>query len=622
MPRNTINSQRTRDDVRNTQTTEETDSSTETQQNTVNTMSTNGNNSHRKDPKIEKFDGKTIKIEQFLPVFEFYFDELNDRDKVRKLGEYLSADAFSYFATDIITDPDITWIIAKDKLEQRFGHSEIGPMTAAVRRRLTKGETIKDYFDDKCRHLRRTKVDESYMAELLTEGLPESYRQYFYGKRLKTVGEWLQMSQDIEADITRHRPTQPSTRSHFTRDDKQRPNTNKNFKSGPSKDKRRPPFACRHCRDIGLTEWHWHADCPNRDKKPEGSPAGSTSNTQNIPADNSTNSSLFVKCLTTSPQGCSSILIPAKIRNFELSALVDTGSDLNIMPLHVANHLRLHIDRRNAKVLTMARGRTSTIGTVMFPLTISRVTHTIKAVVLSGFKYTLLLSLPACSLFRLIVDTTSLRATVKESNPQCLLIRGETKTMKHRSPPRTDQRKSEAGDIKPINYSSPQPKSLLQTIQTQVTESQPDISQLKKYEQLFASDSTDLGRIEIEYHRIILTDDIPTAQRPHRQSISAATEVARQVKELKAKGLIRESVSPYAAPVTLPDKKDGTKRLAIDFRHLNAKTVSDRTPLPLIADVIDQSIAFKGRTFSQNSTSPQGIGKYPFTRTIFPRPHS
>ena len=64
--------------------------------------------------------------------------------------------------------------------------------------------------------------------------------------------------------------------------------------------------------------------------------------------------------------------------------------------------------------------------------------------------------------------------------------------------------------------------------------------------------------------------------------------------ELLAKGLIRESTSPWAAPVTLADKADGTRRLCIDYRRVNQKTIPDKQPTPYIADLLEK---FQGSKF-------------------------
>jgi hypothetical protein len=53
-----------------------------------------------------------------------------------------------------------------------------------------------------------------------------------------------------------------------------------------------------------------------------------------------------------------------------------------------------------------------------------------------------------------------------------------------------------------------------------------------------------------------------------------------------SKGFIRPSKSPFAAPCFFVTKKDGTLRLCVDYRRLNALTVKDRNPLPLIMDLI------------------------------------
>ena len=52
-------------------------------------------------------------------------------------------------------------------------------------------------------------------------------------------------------------------------------------------------------------------------------------------------------------------------------------------------------------------------------------------------------------------------------------------------------------------------------------------------------------------------------------------------------GVIRESHSPWAAPIVLVRKKDGHVRLCIDYRKINARTIRDSYALPRIDDSLD-----------------------------------
>lgn len=52
--------------------------------------------------------------------------------------------------------------------------------------------------------------------------------------------------------------------------------------------------------------------------------------------------------------------------------------------------------------------------------------------------------------------------------------------------------------------------------------------------------------------------------------------------------IIRESDPPFANPVFLVKKIDGSKRLCVDHRALNKILEKDRYPLPLIEDQIDR----------------------------------
>ncbi|KAH0604570.1 uncharacterized protein H6S33_006947 [Morchella sextelata] len=54
------------------------------------------------------------------------------------------------------------------------------------------------------------------------------------------------------------------------------------------------------------------------------------------------------------------------------------------------------------------------------------------------------------------------------------------------------------------------------------------------------------------------------------------------------RGYIRSSSSPAGAPVLFIKKKDGSLRLCVDYRALNALTVKNRYPLPLINDTLDR----------------------------------
>ncbi|GFW53135.1 hypothetical protein TNCV_3293821 [Trichonephila clavipes] len=58
---------------------------------------------------------------------------------------------------------------------------------------------------------------------------------------------------------------------------------------------------------------------------------------------------------------------------------------------------------------------------------------------------------------------------------------------------------------------------------------------------------------------------------------------------LLVEGIIEECESPYASPVVLIPKPNGTFRLCIDYRKLNETTVADTYPLPRMDDLLHQA---------------------------------
>ncbi len=80
----------------------------------------------------------------------------------------------------------------------------------------------------------------------------------------------------------------------------------------------------------------------------------------------------------------------------------------------------------------------------------------------------------------------------------------------------------------------------------------------------------------------------PCRTSPSRLSYWEEAEVKRQIDVLVELGKMKPNSSEYACRVTLPAKKDGSRRFCGDYRPLNAQTRCDSFPMPLVEDVIDQ----------------------------------
>jgi hypothetical protein len=65
-------------------------------------------------------------------------------------------------------------------------------------------------------------------------------------------------------------------------------------------------------------------------------------------------------------------------------------------------------------------------------------------------------------------------------------------------------------------------------------------------------------------------------------------ELKKQLKKLLEQGFVRPSASPWGSHVLFVEKKDGTKRMCIDYRTLNSMTIKNKYPLPRIEDLLNR----------------------------------
>ncbi|GBM75167.1 Transposon Ty3-I Gag-Pol polyprotein [Araneus ventricosus] len=86
--------------------------------------------------------------------------------------------------------------------------------------------------------------------------------------------------------------------------------------------------------------------------------------------------------------------------------------------------------------------------------------------------------------------------------------------------------------------------------------------------------------------RINTSNHPPIKQYLRRLPLAKKEEAERLVKEMVDTGIIEESSGPWASPIVLVKKKDGSTRFCVDYRKLNEITIKDCYPLPRIDDTL------------------------------------
>lgn len=90
-------------------------------------------------------------------------------------------------------------------------------------------------------------------------------------------------------------------------------------------------------------------------------------------------------------------------------------------------------------------------------------------------------------------------------------------------------------------------------------------------------------------HKIILKKGThPVNVRPYRYLALQKDIIEKIIGEMLEAGVVRPSQSPYSSPIVLVKKKDGSWRLCVDYRQLNKHTVTDKFPIPVIEELLDE----------------------------------
>ena len=85
---------------------------------------------------------------------------------------------------------------------------------------------------------------------------------------------------------------------------------------------------------------------------------------------------------------------------------------------------------------------------------------------------------------------------------------------------------------------------------------------VRRYPDVF----TDMpGETDVIQHQIRLTDDTPIRCKPYPLPYAMREELRNEVDTMLEMGVVRPSTSPYASPIVMVKKKDGSNRVCVDF---------------------------------------------------------
>ena len=90
----------------------------------------------------------------------------------------------------------------------------------------------------------------------------------------------------------------------------------------------------------------------------------------------------------------------------------------------------------------------------------------------------------------------------------------------------------------------------------------------------------------IQHHIQLTPGARPVMKRPYRLSETQRNDAQEQIKNALKEGWVQPSTSAWGTAILMVPKKDGSWRMCVDYRDLNALTIADAYPLPRIDDLL------------------------------------
>ncbi|THD18446.1 Retrovirus Pol polyprotein from transposon 17.6 [Fasciola hepatica] len=263
------------------------------------------------------------------------------------------------------------------------------------------------------------------------------------------------------------------------------------------------------------------------------------------------------------------MLIRIMIGGRGMQALMDTGAVCSVIrEIIVPLRMTLH-PTANISVVAANGGPVQTIGSVAVTIDLGSQRVTQGVTVAQRLPWDVILG----------VDFLSSHGAVIDLPQACISIDGNPIPFSGQVPTKAELLSMEPMDM--LERLLPHPDSV-------ETEARQKLKlTLLDFADIFEWDEKETGRTGAVRHYINTGNSHPIRSASHRFPIHYQSQLKDTIDDMLERKIIQPSQSPWASFILLTKKKDGSLRLCVDFRRLNAITKPDSFPLPRIDQTLD-----------------------------------
>jgi len=394
-------------------------------------------------------------------------------------------------------------------------------------------------------------------------------------------------------------------------------------------DCRKPP-TCHECGQPG----HYKAECPTRNRS--HSATGSTYRHHRNRPEPSAHMTV-VEPHEFDPHAFPLVVVPLVAAGTTFDALVDNGANVNVVSEETLEKIRLldptaieSEERVNQPMpIRQALGESDSegaLGQVVVRVTVGSMVHSIRATLVRKLARDMFLGIPWMAKYKPHMDWEQYTLT--------WTYRGQAYDVKAKSKPSTkllaELKEPQLSNMhvdmqkfaKNIDAKDTVDAGLIWVLQTAAPDAKEEPVLVENRSSLTAEQQQQVDALVKEYandvfaplsllpdprpgfdHEIPTGEASPIAKKAYKMSPLELRALREQLDELLELGYVQPSTSPWAAPVLFVKKKDGSLRLCIDYRGLNAVTIKNKYPLPLLDEFFDR---FQGAKYFSKLDLQQG----------------